>query len=212
VGDTVVPSLRFPPWRRTLSGKQFLRLDAKRVSCARATWNDKAMRHFHKSRSSYTRINACAHVYVEPEGKSDSRGQRGRTNIWRNSKIPSISPFVSVRRAIFDVLYHGDTPPAGRKAMLISCGAFITRPRPGMFYFHEVLRSVNTSDKRKEEGNPPRGLAGRCDPITRPGIRWSSDRWLLPMHNQPLKQTLFPLPNPLTPPPRRWKGSGSAGR
>lgn len=38
-----------------------------------------------------------------------------------------------------------------RRGMLILCGVFITRARLNVFYFHEVLRPVNTFDKREVE-------------------------------------------------------------
>jgi len=64
------------------------------------------------------------------------------------------------------------------------------------------VRLILPTKGKKKETLPEGWPVGRRDPITRPGIRWSSDRWLLPMHNQPLKQTLFPPPPYL---PHRWK-------
>lgn len=75
----------------------------------------------------------------------------------------------------------------GRKDMLILCGAFITRVRPGVFYFHEVLRPVNTFDRKKVEeiflnSRPGHALLNNSRiPLKR----------LLPTHNQLLKHLLL---------------------
>lgn len=66
-----------------------------------------------------------------------------------------------------------------RRDMLILCGAFITRG-VGVFYFHEVLRPVNTFDRRKVVeiffNGRPRSNSDR-----------NSLKRLLLMHNQLLK-------------------------
>jgi len=68
----------------------------------------------------------------------------------------------------------------GRRGMLILCDAFITRARPGVFYFHEVLRPVNIFDGSKVEEIFLTADRAMRDPITWESVE--TNRQLLPMH------------------------------
>lgn len=92
--------------------------------------------------------------------RKNGREGRGGANIWTNSKIPSISPVHSRSRDIRRAL-SWRYASCGRRDMLILC-AFITRAGPGVFYFYEVLRPVNTLSGRKFEGIFFNGRLGRA--------------------------------------------------
>jgi len=130
----------------------------------------------------HTRTHIYMYAYVWRDGVSsiyamDRKNERGRWIFGRTQKFhQSPRSFSVVRYSTCSWRYAS----CGRRGMLILCDTFITRARPGVFYFHEVLRPVNIFDRSKVEEIFLTADRAVHDSITRESVE--TNRRLLPMH------------------------------